>query len=324
MDPSLNATMTMDPASVHLSALPNELPTQNDHVTAISEPSDLPNDIATDNAISGEGFIIDTNGKDPNMLAAADHLVQISHQNPLASSNSAPNEVIAPETNTEPAASLAAEAVNVPRQNDNSTAQTIPPTNNFASTGAVDPIVNASLAAPDPASPSGGVDFAALLSTLSQPVQSVPQTQTSSSESQPTVKSTLPSVPINASLPPRPDIQAPVGFNQDQSKAFLAQNAIPAPILTTGANGLPPPPSASFQHGIPGYPLPSPSLSQPGNANDDDGPFPPELEHPYEEFLQEERQNVTEAKWERFPDGSRLFIGKSSMCQFICGERILT
>jgi hypothetical protein len=84
------------------------------------------------------------------------------------------------------------------------------------------------------------------------------------------------------------------------------------PVLTTGANGLPPPPIASFQQLLSKTPQ-SPSgfaTAAGSNPNDDDnGYFPPELEGPYEEFLREERANLNEGNWEKFPDGSRLFIG---------------
>jgi nuclear polyadenylated RNA-binding protein 3 len=90
------------------------------------------------------------------------------------------------------------------------------------------------------------------------------------------------------------------------------QTSIPASTLTIGANGLPPPPNASFQHALPpSFPLPPTpgGSSRAGGSVDEDGPFPQDLEGPYEEFLRFERANMAEGNWEKFPDGSRLFIG---------------
>lgn len=41
------------------------------------------------------------------------------------------------------------------------------------------------------------------------------------------------------------------------------------------------------------------------------------LQQTYDDFLADERKAMAEAKWERFPEGSRIFIGKL-VCPFVC------
>jgi hypothetical protein len=79
-------------------------------------------------------------------------------------------------------------------------------------------------------------------------------------------------------------------------------------------------PAASISHPLPN--IPPPLASRRGNASShaptpassasarDDGAFTPEMERAFEEFLREESANVSEGSWEKFPDGSRLFIGE--------------
>lgn len=102
----------------------------------------------------------------------------------------------------------------------------------------------------------------------------------------------------------------------------------PASGATIGANGLPPPPLATFQQ-------PPPKLNQvqrspvtpqsrqrdgggkngeksvvPGDEDEDEVPWAQELEKKYTEFLRDEAVYVTEGLWDRFPQGSRLFVGE--------------
>lgn len=41
----------------------------------------------------------------------------------------------------------------------------------------------------------------------------------------------------------------------------------------------------------------------------EDTPWGPDIQKKYDDFLRDERIYVTEAHWDRFPAGSRLFIG---------------
>lgn len=101
----------------------------------------------------------------------------------------------------------------------------------------------------------------------------------------------------------------------------------PAAGAAVGANGLPPPPLATFQQ-----PAPKPgqlqrsSLTQQARQNenpgkntensavaledeDDEVPWDAEAERKYAQFLREEAIYVSEGLWDRFPQGSRLFVG---------------
>lgn len=50
---------------------------------------------------------------------------------------------------------------------------------------------------------------------------------------------------------------------------------------------------------------------RPVKVADDDAPWGPEVQKKYDEFLHDERIYVTEGLWDRFPMGSRLFVGQS-------------
>lgn len=113
---------------------------------------------------------------------------------------------------------------------------------------------------------------------------------------------------------------------------------VPGSIVAAGApgtstdprNSLPPPPSASFNPppslstpptmSYPAYPPPPQRLFaqdhptqsiEPADASDDDEvQWAPGVQKLYDEFLADERMYVAEGLWDRFPAGSRLFIGK--------------
>lgn len=101
--------------------------------------------------------------------------------------------------------------------------------------------------------------------------------------------------PGSASLPAQP-LQSP----QPPQPAF-ANNG-------TGTPGIPQQPHynaapAAFASYPNAYPPANPSQQAPGfNGNG--------LQQTYDEFLADERKAMAEAKWERFPEGSRIFIGK--------------
>lgn len=99
-----------------------------------------------------------------------------------------------------------------------------------------------------------------------------------------------------------------------------------APGTMPSAGNLPPPPVASFQHTPPSGAESQASqeaLAQAGKKGradkqplragkgaDDDAPWGPEVQKKYDEFLHDERIYVTEGLWDRFPIGSRLFVGQ--------------
>lgn len=121
--------------------------------------------------------------------------------------------------------------------------------------------------------------------------------------------------------------------NSQPSSSFAPSQGFPQPVPTpkasVGANGLPPPPLATFQQ-----PSPQPSQAQPSpftpqhrpsdgkserpsgqgvQDSDDEMPWTPEIEKLWNEFQREEAVYVSEGLWDRFPPGSRLFVG---MCSY--------
>jgi hypothetical protein len=46
-----------------------------------------------------------------------------------------------------------------------------------------------------------------------------------------------------------------------------------------------------------------------GGSEVEDIRWPPEIQAEYDQFLHDERNYVTEGVWDRFPPGSRLFVG---------------
>ncbi|KAG8529244.1 uncharacterized protein KY384_005879 [Bacidia gigantensis] len=95
-----------------------------------------------------------------------------------------------------------------------------------------------------------------------------------------------------------------------------------APASTVGPNGLPPPPAASFQQSIaPSQPSPQEQTSLTESSVSAAQPDAPPLIEPqqaaaapdtdsaYQDFLREEASYVAEGTWDRFPQGSRLFLG---------------
>ena len=139
-------------------------------------------------------------------------------------------------------------------------------------------------------------------------------------------------------LPRTQNTSANPTYAAQPSKSYRPAQGFPHPIVAAGApgtssapNGLPPPPLATFQQ-------PPPSASQAHNSpstqnfrqrdgygrsearsaitadydDDDDAPWAPEVQKKYDEFLHDERIYVTEGLWDRFPPGSRLFIGNAS------------
>ena len=95
--------------------------------------------------------------------------------------------------------------------------------------------------------------------------------------------------------------------------------AAAAPGTTLVPSELPPPPVAAFQQSLPGLSPPAAKAFQNGKQDKapkeshlergDEAPWPPEIQKKYDEFLQQERVHVTEGLWDRFPQGSRLFVG---------------
>ncbi|KAI1479669.1 hypothetical protein F4774DRAFT_122614 [Daldinia eschscholtzii] len=143
----------------------------------------------------------------------------------------------------------------------------------------------------------------------------------------------IPAPPQAVSLPPRPPMpQLPAqpyihpddSLNYQSGLSYHNANTLstlppPPGTYSTGApgtalearNNLPPPPASSL-NALPSHAFPVPqfdpayaaSASAPSQSSDQ--------QQRWEHFLQEERSYVSDAKWDRFPEGSRLFIGNLS------------
>ena len=125
-------------------------------------------------------------------------------------------------------------------------------------------------------------------------------------------------------------------LNSQPSNSFVPSQgfppSIPTPQASVGANGLPPPPLATFQQPSPQQiqtqPSPvAPQIRQPDSkderppgqavqSSDDEVPWTPEVEKLWTEFQREEAVYVSEGLWDRFPQGSRLFVGKDSSMEY--------
>ncbi|KAJ9665943.1 nuclear polyadenylated RNA-binding protein 3 [Coniosporium apollinis] len=199
----------------------------------------------------------------------------------------------------------------------------------------------------------GGVNIQTLLDNLASSTPQAPPPGVSGNSSSPHLphasqsfssSHTAPppssaTLPGNPNLPPRPppqekpathpnyapgdDIRSYHPHSQkNPGAAYRSQTGLP-PLLTAGANGLPPPPAPSFQQSTPisatkrtqspatpNQRQRDPLQRRDGEDLDDaDTPWGPEVQKIFDEFLQDERNYVTEGQWNKFPPNSRLFIG---------------
>ncbi|KAL8738903.1 MAG: hypothetical protein Q9181_000355 [Wetmoreana brouardii] len=132
----------------------------------------------------------------------------------------------------------------------------------------------------------------------------------------------FPHVP-NTSTPTPSALQA----NNPVRPALGLNHSLPS-NANVGSNGLPPPPLATFQQPPPQSAQPSQTApvaphsglpNDPGKSGDrssvafennpNETPWPPEVEKLYDDFQKEEAVYVAEGVWDRFPLGSRLFVG---------------
>ncbi|KAJ5989388.1 hypothetical protein N7481_004598 [Penicillium waksmanii] len=194
-----------------------------------------------------------------------------------------------------------------------------------------------------------GVNFQTLLDNLSHPSatataptgampslveegSSLPKASTDE-PLQPGLSSSLDAQSVN--LPARPPLQDPStqpNYPPHVTMPFKTSPLCPPevpPGTGSGVGALPLPPIASFQQAqqtTPSStadsqtsqegPSQTPKKSRtdkpavrPGKGADDDSPWGPEVQKKYDEFLHDERIYVTEGLWDRFPMGSRLFVG---------------
>jgi nuclear polyadenylated RNA-binding protein 3 len=193
---------------------------------------------------------------------------------------------------------------------------------------AAHPVTTAFVASQDPSA-----DIQQLVADLtSQPVDSASNPDQSdasaSANAEQATASTSPvsALPPSSSLPPRPPLpQAnsqsyaaqhhPAGVNSSIPPSTVAPPTPgqPSTYVASGAPGatadslsaLPPPPATGLN-----APVAVTSINPP--------PFPAdrsqdaEYQRQWDQFMIDERQYMSEAKWDRFPEGSRIFIGTRS------------
>lgn len=123
-------------------------------------------------------------------------------------------------------------------------------------------------------------------------------------------------------LPPH-NPTTPTSYPNQDSNHLPSLVAAGAPGTSSGSNALPPPPLASFQQPPPSGTESQDHIAQANHKNggidrqsgrpikstDEDTPWSREVQRKYDQFLHEERVYVTEGLWDRFPIGSRLFVG---------------
>ncbi|KAF2198566.1 hypothetical protein GQ43DRAFT_150854 [Delitschia confertaspora ATCC 74209] len=171
-----------------------------------------------------------------------------------------------------------------------------------------------------------GVDFQALLDNLSPSMDNKsstdrnPNPSVSAQPSQVQGLSAMSCLPAAANLPPRPPAQdkpaTHPNYNpNDDIRSYHPHSQKPRqlqPLNVQGAVAN----NAHAQSAPRSNPTPSTpnyaqrdSLGSQAGDDDEDRRWPPEINKLYEDFLEEERNFVTEGQWDQFPSGSRLFIG---------------
>ncbi|KAJ5130627.1 Nucleotide-binding alpha-beta plait [Penicillium bovifimosum] len=160
-----------------------------------------------------------------------------------------------------------------------------------------------------------GVNFQSLLDHISQPNPGATLSGLSSAQN-----SSFYQAPINGSI----QAQGIPAHTQAQSSSTQAHYTPIGESSTQAAQNSNPSDSSTIAPGAPAHPTPSTGAESQGSAqehsaalrqarstkgNDEDSWWGPEVQKKYDEFLHDERIYVTEGLWDRFPMGSRLFVG---------------
>lgn len=200
--------------------------------------------------------------------------------------------------------------------------------------------------APNRDANTASVDFQTLLAQLSHTPTNIPQPEVGKDAATPMIAAPFESTQTilspssttllaNPNLPPRPPPQEKPATHpnyrptddirsyhphsqQNPAASYQAQH--PPQMLNTNAPGLSPPVPTFQQTPTSAYPpaqspiTPSSyrqrdSLEPRPDSAGEDKQWPPELERLYAQFLRDESANVAEGRWEKFPQGSRLFVG---------------
>jgi nuclear polyadenylated RNA-binding protein 3 len=142
--------------------------------------------------------------------------------------------------------------------------------------------------------------------------------------------------PASASLPPKPQLvqlaAQPISlpteyqpFQQAISTAHVSPHTIapltpgqPSTYVAAGAPGtstepissLPPPPASTLNAAVPITSLTAPPYPSNPPAFSADATHDSDYQSTWDTFLTDERRYMSEARWDRFPEGSRIFIGR--------------
>lgn len=185
-------------------------------------------------------------------------------------------------------------------------------------------------------SPNPAADIQRLVADLTAPAAGTsPDPSASSAKAElPTASSSLPSaLPSSASLPPRPPLphsasqsyasqHHPTGSNSSVPASIVAPPTPgqPSTYVAAGAPGLPPdalgglpaPPVTGLNAPVAITSMTAPPYPSHLPAYATDRAQDAEYERQWDQFVADERQYMSEAKWDRFPEGSRIFIGTRS------------
>ncbi|ETN45380.1 uncharacterized protein HMPREF1541_09211 [Cyphellophora europaea CBS 101466] len=187
-----------------------------------------------------------------------------------------------------------------------------------------DPISQDSASQQQPDLDQGGVDYQSLLDTVHQSASTAPAaesltaptTAAASSDPDPSISS----LPSAHGLPPKPPVQElptdyanyPANVPTQAQVSFAASDSLSnAPSLQAGAIPL-------QDYAYPGMqstgsiPYASSSVVNQTKAYSPitgERPWSPRTQTIYDQFLEDERGYVTEGIWDKFPIGSRLFVG---------------
>lgn len=176
-----------------------------------------------------------------------------------------------------------------------------------------------------------GIDYESILASINASTSDiVPIATTSAPEDANVPFGNEKPLPAAIGLPPKPPLsEIPTNFAQYNLPDSFQSSYYPNPSASTATTHEidtspitasptldgPAPLSASSQHAgafpaqlsaspqkqnVPDY-IPQPS--------DTERPWGPEIQHMYDKFLEDERMFVTEGVWDKFPVGSRLFVG---------------
>jgi hypothetical protein len=179
---------------------------------------------------------------------------------------------------------------------------------------------NTVMSAHEPNGGPAGVDYQSLLDTIAHSASTAPAAETltvattgaSAAPSEP--DSTTKPLPIIPGLPPKPPVQElPVDYANFQApESASAQSLFPAPeSLRNVAQQLPasaPGPTFPFLPPQPTNLAPA-TPTQGYTPITSERPWSPITQNIYDQFLEDERGYVTEGIWDKFPFGSRLFVG---------------